>query len=102
MESGLVLISDPPLGASAWPCCSAERDHRSTIQRSSSGRSSAVEGGMAQAVLLQAGDPVLEVLTRHYDRSFGKIHAVGRGDAAGAPSVKDLLYCLMCERWTTR
>src|ERR1700751_5840648 len=98
------LLIVPPIGVFLLPSSSGSRcsshppcDRRSNTKRSSWGRSSAGEGGRAKAVLLQAGDPVLEVLTGHYNRSFGKIHAVGRGDAAGAPSVQDLLDCLMCE-----
>src|SRR5258708_2324007 len=66
------------------------------------GWSPSAEGGMAQAVLHQACDPVLEVLAHHYGRSFGEVHAVGRGDAAGAPGVKNLLDCLVRKGWTVR
>jgi hypothetical protein len=65
-------------------------------------RSPPVEVGMAQAVLLEARDPVSKVLTHHYGRTFGKVHAVGRGHAAGAPGVKYLFDCLVRKCWTIR
>jgi hypothetical protein len=66
-----------------------------TMQQGSDGWSPPVEGGMAQAVLLETCDPVFKVLAHHYGRSFGKVHAVGRGNAAGAPGVKYLFDCLV-------
>lgn len=52
---------------------------------------SAVEGGVAQAVLLQAFDPILEVLAEHHGRCFRDAYAVGLVDTAGAPGVHDML-----------
>ena len=61
---------------------------------------SAVKGGVAQAVLPQAFDPILEVLAEHHGRCFRDADAVGLSDTAGAPGVKDTLDRFVRGRWT--